>query len=104
MFTQVKFKRAIGYFEAGGLLCELEDGRFALIGIDSVNVTDKNIRKGEVSYTDYTFTRGKEVNKEIPEGAIEKAIKILENPNSNLLELDDKYFKEFIDEYRKKHK
>lgn len=100
----MKFKKAIGYFEAGCLLCELEDGRFALIGIDSVNVTDKNIRKGEISYTDYTFTRGKEVNQEIPEGAVEKAIKILEDPNSNLLELDDKYFKDYIDEYRKMHR
>lgn len=98
----MKFKKAIGYYETGGLLCELEDGRFAFVNVDAVNEEDKRVRKATVSYTDYTFTRGKEVNKEIPEGSIEKAIKILEDSSSNILQLDDEYFKECIDELKKK--
>lgn len=100
----MKIKKAIGSFEAGGILCELEDGRFAFVNIDAIDEKDRRIRKATISYTDYTFTRGKEIDRNIPEGAVESAITILEDPNSNLLEFDDEYFKECIDEYRKKHK
>ena len=97
----MKIKKAIGSFEAGGILCELEDGRFAFVNIDAIDEKDRRIRKATISYTDYTFTRGKEIDRNIPEVEIEKAAKILEDPNSNILELDDKDFKKVIDEHRK---
>lgn len=98
----MKIKKAIGYFETGGLLCELEDGRFALIDTNAADENNECMWKAEVSYVEYTFTRGKEVNRKIPEGAIEKAIKVIEESREDeILELDDEYLKEYEENHRK---
>lgn len=97
----MKIKKAIGSFEDGGILCELEDGRFAFVNIDAIDEKDRRIRKATISYTDYTFTRGKEIDRNISEVEIEKAAKLLGDPNANILELDDEDFKKVIYELRK---
>lgn len=92
----MKYKKAIGYYEPASVLCELEDGRFALVGtvlIDKSNDLVKDI----VSYCKYTFTRGKLVNTNVPEDMMEKDKMILNDSKANILERDDKRFKEIFD-------
>lgn len=92
----LEFKKAIGYIDTGGLICELEDGRFALIWTEYIDKPD-DFNKGEVSYSKYTFTRGKPINKNVSDEDIEKAKMILNDSKANISERDDKRFKEIFD-------
>lgn len=92
----MKYKEAIGYYEPASVLCELEDGRFALVGTDLIDKSN-DLVKVIVSYCKYTFTRGKLVNTNVPEDMIEKAKMILNDSKANILEHDDKRFKEIFD-------
>ena len=92
----LEFKKAIGYIDTGGLICELEDGRFALVGTDLIDKSN-DLVKAIVSYCKYTFTRGKLVNTNVPKDMIEKAKMILNDSKANISERDDKRFKEIFD-------
>lgn len=92
----MKYKKAIGYYEPASVLCELEDGRFALVGTDLIDKSN-DLVKAVVSYCKYTFTRGKLVNTNVPEDMMEKAKMILNDSKANILERDDKRFKEIFD-------
>lgn len=99
----LEFKKAIGYIDTGGLICELEDGRFALIWTEYIDEPD-DFNKGEVSYSKYNFTRGKPIDENVSVEDIEKAKKILADPNSDILQLKDKAHKEAFDKYFAEHK
>lgn len=90
MKKSLKFKKVLGYFDYGGVIFELEDGRFALIHTDRINASN-NVKKGTISYNSISFLRGHEKTKDIPEEMIEKAKKILSDPNSKFLELNDDF-------------
>lgn len=92
----MKYKKAIGYYEPASVLCELEDGRFALVGTDLIDKSN-DLVKAIVSYCKYTFTRGKLVNTNVPEDMMEKAKMILNDSKANILERYDKRFKEIFD-------
>lgn len=92
----MKYKKAIGYYEPASVLCELEDGRFALVGTDLIDKSN-DLVKDIVSYCKYTFTRGKLVNTNVPEDMMEKDKMILNDSKANILERDDKRFKEIFD-------
>lgn len=99
----LEFKKAIGYIDTGGLICELEDGRFALIWTEFADKGD-DFNKGEVSYSKYTFTRGKPIDENVSVEDIEKAKKILADPNSDILQLKDKAHKKALDKCFAEHK
>lgn len=94
----MKYKKAIGYYEPASVLCELEDGRFAIVGTDLIDKSN-DLVKAIVSYCKYTLTRGKQINTNVPEEMIEKAKFVLNDSKSNILERDDKRFKELFDKF-----
>ncbi len=92
MKKSLKFKEVLGYFRYGGIIIRLEDGRFALIHTDRINAPN-HIKKGTISYQSISFLKGHEITTDIPEEMIEKAKKILADPNSKFLEKDDDFSK-----------
>lgn len=88
MKRSLKFKKVLGYFDYGGVIFELEDGRFALIHTDRINAPN-NIKKGTISHNAISFLRGHEKTDKVPAEMLEKAERILSDSSANFLELDD---------------